>query len=160
MDIKVTQILFQIVNFSVVVGALTYLLYKPVLKIFEERTRRIEEGQKAAEEALKSREELDKMKDEMQTALKKERAQVLKKAQEEAVEEGKKILAQAKQEALAESAKYVKKWETEKAALVSDLNQELVSAVIAATEKVISEKISKSDEKLVEAELTTILKTI
>ena len=98
MDIKVTQILFQIVNFSVVVDALTYLLYKPVLKIFEERTRRIEEGQKAAEQSLKSREEVDAMKAEMQTALKKERAQMLKAAQEEAQVESKKRITQAKQE--------------------------------------------------------------
>ncbi len=160
MDIQPIQILFQIVNFSVVLGALTFLLYKPVLKIFEERTRRIEEGQKAAEEALKSRQEVDQMKDEMQTALKKERAQVLKKAQEEAAEEGKKIIAAAKQEAQAETAKQVKKWEAEKAALLKDMNASLVEAVVATAEKVIADKMSKSDEQLIEKELASILKTI
>lgn len=160
MDIQVTQILFQIVNFSVVLGALTYLLYKPVLKIFEERTRRIEEGQKAAEEALKNREEVEKMKEEMQTALKKERAQVLKKAQDEALEESKKILAQAKAEAQAETAKQVKKWEAEKAAMLKDMNKELIEAVIATTQKVVTAKLSKSDEDMVEKELANILKTI
>jgi len=38
MDIQLPQIIFQIVNFGVVVGALTYLLYKPVKKMLDERS--------------------------------------------------------------------------------------------------------------------------
>ena len=49
MEIDISQILFQIVNFSVVLAALTFLLYKPIFKMFLERAKRIEEGQKAAQ---------------------------------------------------------------------------------------------------------------
>ncbi len=161
MDIQVTQILFQIVNFSVVLGALSYLLYKPILKIFEERSKRIEEGQKAAEEALRSKEALDQMKEEAQTALKKERTQVLKKAQDEAAEKRQEILTQAKQEAQEEIAKMKKDWEREKQLLVLNSKEELVHAVVSVAEKLIQKKFDKkADEQLIESELTNILKSV
>jgi F-type H+-transporting ATPase subunit b len=44
-------LLIQAVNFGVLLGALTYLLYKPVLRILDERRAKIEEGVRAAEAA-------------------------------------------------------------------------------------------------------------
>ncbi len=44
-------LIIQAVNFGVLLGALTYLLYKPVLKILDERRSKIEEGVRAAEAA-------------------------------------------------------------------------------------------------------------
>ena len=41
MDIQLPQIIYQLVNFGVVFGAVTYLLYKPVQKILDERSKRI-----------------------------------------------------------------------------------------------------------------------
>ena len=67
MDIQLPQILFQAINFSVVMGALTFLLYKPVLKMFDERSQKISEGLKAAEAALKEKEELDQTRKKMES---------------------------------------------------------------------------------------------
>ena len=65
MDIQITQILFQAINFSVVLGALTFLLYKPVLKMFDERSQKIAEGQKAAEAAIQDKEKLEEARKKM-----------------------------------------------------------------------------------------------
>ena len=80
MQIELTQILFQIINFGVVLGVLWYLLYKPVLKIFAERAKRIEEGQKAAAKALENQEKINEIKLKTEAESKKKASQVLKEA--------------------------------------------------------------------------------
>jgi F-type H+-transporting ATPase subunit b len=161
MDIQLTQILFQAINFSVVVGALTYLLYKPVLKVFDERAKRIEEGQKAAEEALKSRDDIDKLRVEAQNNLKKERAKVLKTAQEEGEKRKEQILAKAKEQAQADLEKMRVSWEKERAQLLRDTKQEMLDAVVNAAQSVVSKSFTSKDQvKLAESEINTILKSL
>src|SRR3989338_2880597 len=48
-------LLWQLVNFIVLFGVLTKLLYKPVLKMLDERSRKIAQGLKDAETATLSR---------------------------------------------------------------------------------------------------------
>jgi len=161
MDIQLTQILFQLINFGVVVGALTYLLYKPVLKIFDERASKIAEGQKAAQEAIKNNEELEKVKTKMENDLKKERAKVLTQAQEEAKKKANDILSTARKEAKKEHEKLVSGWEKEKTQLLKEAKSEMTDAVIAVSAKVIGETLNvKAQEKLIDAELESILKNI
>lgn len=161
MDIQITQILFQAINFSVVLGALTFLLYKPVLKMFDERSQKIAEGQKAAEAAIKDKEELEEVRTKMESDLKKERAKVLKQAQEEAKQKAADIVATAKKEAKAEKAKLVETWEKEKAALLDEAKQDMADAVIAVSAKVIGKSLDvKAQSKLIDSELATILKSL
>lgn len=161
MDIQLTQILFQAINFSVVLGALTYFLYKPVLKMFDERSKKIAEGQKAAEAAIKEKEELETQRKKMESDLKKERAEVLKEAQEEAKAKAQEIVAQAKKEAKAEKSKLVAAWEKEKAALLKEAKQDMADAVIAVSAKVIGKSLdTKAQQKLIDTELDTILKSL
>lgn len=161
MDIQLTQILFQIINFSVVIGALTFLLYKPVLKIFDERAKRIEEGQKAAAEAIKTSEGLEKEKKKMESSLKKDRAKVLNEAQEQAKKKASDVLAKARKEAKEEHAKLLSGWEREKAQLLKEAKADMADAVIAVSAKVIGESLdSKAQQKLIDTELTSIIKSI
>lgn len=161
MDIQWTQILFQIINFGVVAGALTFLLYKPVLKIFDERARRIEEGQKAAEEALETRDNLEKARSEMKTGIKKERAQILEEAQDEAKKRAAEIVAAAKKEAAAELEKQRGAWADERTQLVNDTKDSLAEAVVKTAEVVLSESLdAKKHSKLIDQELTKLLKQV
>ncbi|MBP7740770.1 hypothetical protein KA089_01140 [Candidatus Woesebacteria bacterium] len=161
MDIQLTQILFQIINFSVVLGALTFLLYKPVLKIFDERAKRIDEGQKAAEEAMNSRDELDKEKKRSESDIKKERAKVLTDAQEEAKKKAQDIISTAKKEAMLEQEKMIKNWQLEKAQLLKEAKLEMTDAVITISAKLIGKSLdAKSQEKLIDEEINSIIKNI
>jgi len=161
MDIQLTQILFQIVNFSVVVGALTHLLYKPVLKIFDDRAKKIEEGQKAAEAAIKDKEDLEKTKKKMESSVRTERAKVLNKAQDEAKERSKAIIAKAQKEIKEEKEKLIEGWEKEKAQLLKDAKAEMTDAVIAISAKVIGKALDmKAQQKLIDEELNIIVKNI
>lgn len=161
MDIQVTQILFQIINFGVVVGALTFLLYKPVLKIFEERARRIEEGQKAAEKAIETQEQLEEMKAKAQKEIKKEQAKVLEAAQAEAKERKQAVIAEAKKEAQAEVEKLKAQWADERAQLLKDTKAEMAAAVIQTSKVVIGKALdTKEQKKLIDSELSAILKQL
>lgn len=161
MDIQLTQILFQIINFSVVVGALTFLLYKPVLKIFDERAKRIQEGQKAAAEAIKNNEELEKAQKKMESSMKRERAKVLNEAQEEAKKKASDIVSKAKSDAKAEHKKLLENWEKEKAQLLKEAKSDMADAVIAVSAKVIGKSLdSKAQQKLIDSELSSIIKSI
>lgn len=161
MDIQITQILFQAINFSVVMGALTFLLYKPVLKMFDERSQRIAEGQKAAEAALKEKEELEQTRKKMESDLKKERATVLKNAQDEAKVKAQEILAQAKKEAKAEKSKLVESWEKEKVSMLKESKADMADAVMAVAAKVVGQSLDlKAQHKLIDTELETILKSL
>lgn len=161
MDINLTQILFQLVNFGVVLGALTYFLYRPIMGIFEERSKRIADGQKAAQKALKSQEELEQMKKKAADKAKREEAKILKAAQEKAKQKRQELLAQAKAEAKEELEKQRAAWKKEHAQLLAQQKEEMVAAVMATVDKVLTSSVdAKVSSKLVDKELDAILKSL
>lgn len=161
MEIDISQILFQIVNFSVVLAALTFLLYKPIFKMFLERAKRIEEGQKAAAQALSEQAAIDELKAKTETELKKKTAQVLKEASKEAEVVKEKLMAEAHAAAQAEIAKMKNAWKTEKAQMIDSIRSEMIASVIAVSEKVIGQSVdAKKHEKLIDAELETVIQAL
>ena len=161
MDIQITQILFQAINFSVVLGALTFLLYKPVLKIFDERSEKIAQGQKAAEAALSEKEALEETRKKVEADLKKERATLLRTAQDEAKQKAAELLEQAQKQIKAEKAQLLGAWEKEKATLMKQSKQEMADAVMAICAKVIGESLDpKTHKKIIDTQLDTIIKSL
>lgn len=162
MDINISQILFQIVNFSVVVGALTILLYKPILKIFEERARRIEEGLNAAVESVKKQSEIDELKKEAKKTIAKEKAAIIKEAHSQADEAKTVILNDAKTEAQELIAKMKAEWDNEQQNMLKQSRAQMVEAVIQTAEKVLNEKLSndKKQRELIDSQLNSILKSL
>ncbi len=161
MDIQLPQILFQIINFSVVLGALTLLLYKPILKILADRAKRIEEGQKAANEAMTKKEELEALEAVTKKKLEAESAKIMEKASQEALAEQQQILAQAKTKAQAEMDGLRDKWQIEKAQLMREMQSELVATIVATSAKVIEKELKPKDhEALITSQLATIIKQI
>lgn len=160
MEIKLLQILFQIVNFSVVLGALTYLLYKPVLKVLDERQKRIVEGQRAAEAAIKDKEKLTELEKEVKQAAEKQASEILEKARESAKRTEAELLASARKKAEEEVEKLTSSWKDEKKQHLEDMRREFVSAVVATAEKVVGTLDAKAHQKLIDAELEKLLKSI
>lgn len=60
MEINLFQILFQVINFAILLFLLRKFLYRPILKILEQRAKKIHEGLEAAEKSIEEREKLDK----------------------------------------------------------------------------------------------------
>src|SRR5690554_2289761 len=98
MDIQISQILFQIVNFGIVFVALSYLLYKPVLKTLKQRSKKIQESQQAADELIRQKEELDKTAQKALNQAKKDATELLADAKKQADKKKEELMAKAKDE--------------------------------------------------------------
>ncbi len=161
MDIQLPQIIFQLIHFSVLVGALSYLLYKPVQKIFEERAGRIEAGLKAAEENIAQQGKIKDYQSKVKKEAEKQATEILDEARQKAEQRRKQILAEAKQESEAVREKLVKEWETEKKQLLVSMRQELVDSVIAVSQKVIGKSLDKKEQTaLIDQEIDSIVKAL
>ena len=110
-------LLVQAVNFGVLFLALTYLLYKPTMKVLDERRITVAQGVLDAEEAAKKLAEAD------ETA-----AGVVKGAEGEA--EG--IVASAREVASGEKARILKEAETRAAAVAADAEARATEAAAKA----------------------------
>jgi F-type H+-transporting ATPase subunit b len=160
MDIQLPQILFQIVNFGVVAGALTFLLFKPVKKMLEERSNRVEEAQKAAELALAEKKNIDEMKKKAQKDAEKQASALLDETTKDVQARRKDLLAQAKREATAEYEKIVQAAHEERKAMVKATKEQFEEAVFAAVEKLVGSVDKKAHAKLIDTELENVLKHI
>jgi F-type H+-transporting ATPase subunit b len=161
MDINIVQILFQLINFSVVVGAVSYLLYKPVLKILEERTSRIEQAQKAAQETLEEKERINKLEKAVIKAADKKAAEIVDAARQTAKEIEAAAVIKAKSQANKEIEKARLDWESEKSQLIQEIQSEYVASVIATAGKVLAADLdSKKHTALIDSQLTDLLKKI
>lgn len=161
MDIQLPQIIFQIINFSIVIGALVFLLNKPVQKVLEEREEKVRKGQEAAEKAMKDREVAAQAKEEALAEARQEADKMLSVAQQEAYQEKQKLMEQAEQEIEQMKKKLMASWEKEKKAMADQLRVEMINAVSEISKKVIGKSLDKKDhQKLIDQELDKLLKKI
>jgi F-type H+-transporting ATPase subunit b len=150
-----------IINFIVLLILLRLFLYKPVLKMLDERAKRTKEGMELAEATKR---EYEQAKGEVQKQI------------ENGRQEAQAIIAQAlqtgerlKEESRAEAAKQAQgiidrtkaELETERDKIVGDLRREFVELSVLAAEKVIKETLDREKHrKLIEETLqqSTVLK--
>jgi len=89
----------QGVNFTILLVGLSYLLYKPVLKILNEREKKIADGVKAAEVAEKAAKDNQAERDAIVTSAHKDADTIVARATEEAKKEKNSLLKTAQERA-------------------------------------------------------------
>ncbi len=141
------NLLFQIINFLIVLFLLNRLLYKPVLGMFERRREKIreslEEAGKVREEAAAERSRLEaQIAEERRTSQERLRAAVAQS--EEAAE---RRLAEAKAEAEQIVAKARTDAEQTRAQALSGLQGEIADLALAAAAKVLGEGIDEKQHR-------------
>lgn len=161
MDILVPQIIFQMINFLVVLGLLSYLLYKPILEIFKERADRIEKGQKAAQEAIEQKEKIALYEEKKRKELDKKVSSELETASKEADKYKDSLMEKAKDEVATYVDKQRQKWEQDRVQMLNQMQTSLVDTVVLATERVLSKKLTEKDkEQLVTEQLQQALQEL
>jgi F-type H+-transporting ATPase subunit b len=154
LGINLPLLVVFIVNFIVLLVLLRLFLYKPVMKVLDERAQRTKEAMNLAEATKK---EYEQAKGEVQKQIEKGR------------QEGQAIITQAlqtgerlREESRAEATKQAQviidrarsELEAERDKIVGDLRREFVDISIAAAEKVIKETLDKEKHrKLIEETL-------
>jgi F-type H+-transporting ATPase subunit b len=143
-----------IINFIVLFVLLRLFLYKPVMKMLDERAKRTKDAMELAEATKK---EFEQAKVEVQKQIEKGR-QEAQAVLTQAMQVGERLKEESRQEAQKQAQVIVDRTraelETERDKIVGDLRREFVDISISAAEKVIKETLDKEKHrKLIEETL-------
>lgn len=143
----------QIVNVVLLVWLLTRLLYRPVLNMLNERTRRIEESLRDADQV---KQQLARAQEDYNAEIAKARqeaAGILQAAQERAKVQETEIVAQARQEADRIRAEAREQAAQERDQLLRDLRGQVSDLVLATAERVLGAELKQNHDRLIDESL-------
>ncbi len=147
LGITIPGVVTQLASFLVLFGALYILLYKPILRMLDQRSAKIREGlesaEKARDEAAASREDMQRQLDEART----EGQAMISQAREVADRFREEELAKARTEIAAERARAEADIKRERDAAVQELRQEFAGLAISAAERVAKRSLDESAHK-------------
>jgi F-type H+-transporting ATPase subunit b len=147
LGISLSTLLAQIAAFVILLVILYFFAYKPVLKMLDERARKIKESidevQKVKDQASQTEEEFRKK---MESASK-EGQEVISKAMRTGEEARKRAQEEAKQEAQALVEKARVEIQRERSETIGELRQEFADLTIIAAEKVIGKSLDKETHR-------------
>jgi F-type H+-transporting ATPase subunit b len=143
-----------IINFIILFILLRLFLYKPVLKMLDERTKRTKEGMELAEATQK---EYKQVKGEVQKQIEKGR-QEAQAVIAQALQTGERLKEESREEATKQAQVIIDRTraelESDREKIVDSLRKEFVDIAISAAEKVIKETLDKEKHrKLIEETL-------
>ncbi len=142
LNIDVLQILLHILNFLILAGGLTFLLFKPINKFLDERKLFFENAKREAEEATAKNTELQ---EEYKVKLKQAEEEIREmriKAEKEAADMSKVALAAAKEKAQAIVLAAEKEAEDRKEHILDSAQTEIGELVVTATQKLLSDTVT------------------
>lgn len=133
-------IIIQIVNFFILMGALGYFLYNPILNMLKQREDKIKEGIENAELAAKARANAETEKQDILTTAHQSADEIAKRAKAGADETAATIVAAAEQKAADTAANAAKAAEQLREQVKKEAEAEIAKTAILATEKILREK--------------------
>lgn len=140
-------LLAQIVNFAILLYLLKRFLYKPILKVLEERRQKVETSMKQAEEIQERFDETTKKQEEILDKSRSDASKIIENAKEEAKTLAKTIQKEAKDATEATIKRAQEALELEKQKMISDAKNQIVGVVAAATEKVVAKTLKPQDKE-------------
>jgi F-type H+-transporting ATPase subunit b len=136
-----------VINFIVLLVLLRLFLYKPVLKMLDERAKRTAEAMDLAEATKK---EYEQARTEVQKQIEKGR-QEAQAIIAQAMQVGERLKEESRQEAVKQAQVIIDRTraelETERDKIIGDLRREFVDIAIAAAAKVIKETLDKEKHR-------------
>jgi F-type H+-transporting ATPase subunit b len=139
-------LLAQIVNFAILLFILKRFLYKPIMKVLEERKSKVETSLRQAEEIEKRFDETSTKQENILDRAQGEASKIIEGAKDEAKILSEQIQKEANDRANRTIERAKQSLELEKQKMVSEAKNELVDLVAYSTEK-IAPKLMKKTEK-------------
>lgn len=147
----------QVVNFIILLFILKRFLYKPILKVLDERKKKIEDSLKNAEEIERKLQETEEQADKILKKALDEAQRILddsKTAAAQVIDEGHKAASQIINKANEEAVKII---QVERLKLQREIRENTSNLVSLIFEKVIGKKVNLKDQKeLIEKEIENI----
>jgi len=147
MEINFLQVLFQAVNFGVILFVLTKFLYKPIQNVLDERAAKINQGLKAAESNLKAEAQLEETKKKELAKAKREAAKLVSEAKKDAKLQADSMIAEAKSKASKEAAAILASAKSNAKSVEAEMTKSLKDLTVATTKKLLAESLSAKDIK-------------
>lgn len=143
LGINLPTLLAQIINFLILLGLLYLVAYKPIIRMFDERTKRIkdsmEQTEAIKEQAAHAEEEVKKRLE----AAGKEGQEVITRAMRTGEEARQRVQDQAKQEGATLIERARQEIKRERDEVIEELRREFADLTIEAAEKVIERSLDK-----------------
>ena len=136
----------QIINFLILLYVLYKFAYGPVLKMLDERTKKIEKGLKDAEDSHKKLAEISEKESTVLVEARKQAQEIIKKAEESASSQAQEIMNASKEQSQKMLETAQKQIEQEKTKILSEVRAEVAGLVMMATEKIIDEKLDATKD--------------
>ncbi len=159
MEINFGQIILQAINFGLLVFLLTKFLYRPVVKLLEDRTKKIDDGLQAAEANLVERAKIEELKGKELIKAEKEAAALLEQAKDQAQTTGKKLVEEAKAAAKAEAVKEYQLFEEKMIVERGKLKAEVATLVIDTTKSMLKGALTADHQQAILQSQLKALKT-
>ena len=148
--VDVKLLIAQAFNFAIVFAVLYYFVFKPLTKVMNDRSKKIE---KSLEDAQKIDAKLIKTEEEYKKVIadaRKEANDIIKKANEDAEKRKQDMVVKAREEIGQTINEEKAKIQVEKAVVLKELKKEVADLVVASLEKILGEKVdSKKDGEMI-----------
>lgn len=137
----------QLINFVLLIVLLSYFVYKPILRLIDDRRERIRKSMEDAKAIENQKRELDVFKTEQLRKIDQECGKFLETAKSQAEGVKKDILAGAEKEAAQILAKARTQMEEERARMGSEIQSTLAGVIVRMTEKILEREFSSADQQ-------------
>ena len=147
----------QLVNFGLLIVILTYLVYRPILRVLDARREKARKTVEDAEAAEKQRRSFEQFRAEQMRKVDQEMRKFLEDAKKQAEAARREILDSAQREAEHMLARAKQQLDEERTKLVSSVQGSLTKTVVKLAEKLLEKEFSPSDQQRI---LQSLEKTI
>lgn len=147
LGINWTLLIAQIVNFLIVLGVLTYFVYRPFLDLLDKRRAKIAKSMEDAKRIENQMQELEAMRMEELKKLDRESGEYLEKIRAKAAEMQEQMISSAKREAEGLLVNAQKRIEEERRKMFEEVMATVNRIVIRMTEKILEREFSAADQE-------------
>ncbi|MEK7126473.1 MAG: F0F1 ATP synthase subunit B [Patescibacteria group bacterium] len=160
LGIDLKLLIAQIVNFVILLVILTKLIYKPLLKLLDDRKKMIAktvDDSKRIEDRLAA---IEADRDKVLANASKEAMVIVERAKKESEEDHARIITAAKKEISTLAERYRAQLKEEKAELMSEVKKEVAELVVASSEKILRREFSLDDQVRLESAIKEEIKSV
>ncbi|NLK00278.1 MAG: F0F1 ATP synthase subunit B [Clostridia bacterium] len=157
MSIDLNELIWAIINFLVMLAILGIFLWKPVLKVLDERRNEISDNLSNAESQRKKAEELLVQYQEQMEKASGEAHEIIAQAAKKAEAARDQIIAESRDEASKISEKAREEIKREKEQALKEVRDEVATLAVMAAGKILEKNITKDDhEKMLQEFLSEV----
>jgi F-type H+-transporting ATPase subunit b len=147
-------LLAQIVNFAIVLGALTFFVYRPLLNLLDQRSSRIRKAMEDAKRMEDQKREMEAFRVEQMKKIDEESGKFLERAKKEAEVSKQHILTAAQAEAARILERGEQQLKEERHRVLADVQGVVADAIVRMTQKILEREFTPADQKRLLADLT------